>query len=56
MGLFFSCHASSLDSETEAAYDNYKRYDWKSSILWFPGMTTNRQNGSLPRTEYSHYY
>ena len=39
----FSCHSSSLDAETEAAYDNYKSYDWKLNILWFPGMTTNKK-------------
>ena len=26
-GCFFSHHSSSLDTETEAAYDNYKSYD-----------------------------
>ena len=32
---FFSRYSFSLDAETEAVYDNYKSYDWKSSILWF---------------------
>ena len=36
----FSRHSSSLDTETEAAYDNYKSYNWKSSMLWFRGITT----------------
>ena len=30
---FFVCLSSSLDTETEAAYDNYKSFYWKSSIL-----------------------
>ena len=38
----FLCQSSSLDTETEAAYDNYKIYYWKSSMLWFPRMTTTR--------------
>ena len=53
---FFSRHSSRVDTETEAGYDNYKSYDWKSNILWFPGMTTNRKNGEFPRTEHTHYY
>ena len=28
----FLRHSSSLDAETEAAYDNYKGYNWKSSM------------------------
>ena len=40
----FWCHSFILDKETEAAYDNYKSYDWKLSILWFPGITTNRKS------------
>ena len=55
LGLFL-CFSSSLDTETEAAYDNYKRYYWKSSILLFPGMTTGRKNGDMPRTEHAYYY
>ena len=39
----FSRHSSSLDTETEATYDNYKSCHWKSSMLWFPGMTTNKK-------------
>ena len=44
-------------NSTEGAYDNWKSYDWKLSILWFPWITTNK-NGILPvllRTEKSHY-
>ena len=52
----FLCHSSSLDAETEAAYDNYKSYYWKSSILWFPGMAAKRKNGDMPRTEHTYYY
>ena len=36
-------HLSSLDTETEAAYDNYKSYDWELSIFWFAGMTANKK-------------
>ena len=36
-------HSFSLDTGTEAAYDNYKKYDWKSSMLQFPGMCANRE-------------
>ena len=32
-----------LLNSTNAAYDNYKIYDRKSSILWFPGITTNKK-------------
>ena len=32
-------------NSTETAYDNWKSYDQKSSILWFPEM---------PRTEHTH--
>ena len=39
----FLCHLSSLDTETEAAYDNYKSYDWKLSMLWFLGMITHKK-------------
>ena len=47
LGFFFQ-HSSSLDKETKAAYDNYKSSDWKSSMLWFPEMTTtNRKKGDL---------
>ena len=28
--FFFPNHSFSLDTETEAAYDNYKRYDLKN--------------------------
>ena len=40
---------------TEVAYDNYESYDWKSNMLQFPGMTTNRKNGGLPRTEHTYH-
>ena len=53
---FFSCHSSSLDTESETAYDNYKNYDSKLNILCFPGITTNRKNVNLLRTEQTHYY
>ena len=39
----FSCHSSNLDTETEAVYDNDKSYNWKSRIIWFPGMTINQR-------------
>ena len=32
-----------LLNSTEAAYDNYKSYNCNSSILWFPGITTNKK-------------
>ena len=28
----------------------------KSSVLWFPGRTTDRKNDDLLRTEHAHYY
>ena len=31
-----------LLNSTETAYDNWKSYDWKSSILWFTEITTNK--------------
>ena len=51
---FFLHHSSSLDKETKAAYDNYNSSDLKSSILWFPEVTTkNRKNDDLPRKNHT---
>ena len=47
----FLYYSPSLDTETESGYGNYKSYYWKSNILWFSGMTANRKNGDMPRTE-----
>ena len=56
-GIFFYAPFIHLDTETEAGYDKYKSYDWKSSILWFPEMsTTNRKNDNLPRKKHTDYY
>ena len=49
------CYLSILDTETEAAYNNYKSYDWKLSMLWFPVMITSKKR-DLPRIEHAHYH
>ena len=43
LNQFFPRHSPNLNTETEAAYENYKSYDEKSSILWFSGMITNKR-------------
>ena len=50
----FSRHSSSLDTETEATYDNYKSYHWNRACCGFQGWLQTK-NGDLPRTEHTHY-
>ena len=45
------CNSSSQDQRQRQPVISY---DWKSNILQFPGITTNRKNGNLSRTEHTH--
>ena len=53
---FYLGHSFSLDTDTDATYDNYTCYDRKSSILWFLRMSKNRKIGDLPNSEHTGYY
>ena len=41
-----------LLNSNEADYDNQKSYDWKSSILRFPGMTTKKMAACREQSTY----
>ena len=48
----FLCHSSSLDKETEVAYDNYKSYEH----IMVSRDDYRQKNVDLLRTEHTHYY
>ena len=54
LGVFL-CYSPNLDTETEAAYDNYKKLWLKIEHIMVSRDNYKQKNEDLSRTEHTHY-